>query len=78
VCWGGDVIVKWVGVFRLGTTNKLELFDKFYYFGDMLGKGGGAEEASRLRVKYAWGKFNQLAPILTMRDLLEDTEKSVV
>ena len=39
----------------------------FCYLGDMLGKGGGAEAASRVRVRCAWGKFNDLAPILTMR-----------
>jgi len=25
--------------------------------------GGGAEEASRKRVRCAWGKFNELAPL---------------
>ena len=29
--------------------------------------GGGAEEASRTRVRSAWGKFNELAPVLTKR-----------
>src|SRR5271163_3132624 len=33
----------------------------------MVGKGGGAEEASRARVRCAWGKFNDLSPILARR-----------
>ena len=41
--------------------------NKFCYLGDMLGIGGGAEEASRNRVKCAWGKFLDLAPILTTK-----------
>ena len=42
-------------------------FEKFCYLGDMLCAGGGAEEASRTRVRSAWGKFNELAPVLTKR-----------
>ena len=33
----------------------------------MLSAGGGAEEAAKTRVRSAWGKFNELAPILTKR-----------
>ena len=33
----------------------------------MIGSGGGAEEASRMRVKCAWGKFRELTPIQTAR-----------
>ena len=40
-----------------------ELVEKFCYLGDMLCAGGGAEEASRTRVRSAWGKFNELAPV---------------
>src|SRR5258706_14773682 len=29
--------------------------------------GGGAEEASRMRVKCAWGKFSERRPLLTTR-----------
>jgi hypothetical protein len=53
--------------FILDSTVKLELVDKFCYLGDMIGKGGGVEEASRTRAKCAWGKFNELSPILTLR-----------
>ena len=33
----------------------------------MIGAGGGAEEAVRARVRCAWGKLNQLSPILAVR-----------
>ena len=32
-----------------------------------LGSGGGVVEAARARVRYAWAKFNELSPILTVR-----------
>ena len=35
----------------------------------MIGAGGGSEEAVRCRKRYAWGNFNELAPILTKRGL---------
>ena len=46
---------------------KLACVDKFCYLGDMIGAGGGAEEASRARVRCAWAKFRELAPVLTSR-----------
>ena len=46
-------------------VGKLECVSKFCYLGDMIGSGGGAEEASRAGVWCAWGKFRELAPILT-------------
>jgi len=63
------VSTKRVGVFMPGTVDKLELVNKFRYLGNMLGKYGDAEEASRKRVRCAWGIFNEPAPILNMRDL---------
>jgi hypothetical protein len=51
----------------LGSGKKLECVEKFCYLGDMIGAGGGAEEASRVRVRCAWTKFRELAPILTTR-----------
>src|SRR5258706_542922 len=45
----------------------LECVNKFCYLGDMIGAGGGAEKASRMRVKCAWGKFSELRPLLTTR-----------
>ena len=41
--------------------------DKFCYLGDMIGNGGGAEEATRTRVRGAWGKFTELTPMLMWR-----------
>ena len=52
---------------QLGDAGKLECVDRFCYLGDMLCSGGGVEESSRTRVKCAWGKFRELAPILTSR-----------
>ena len=46
---------------------KLELVDKFCYLGDMLGSGGGVEEASRMRVRCAWAKFKEHSQLLTKR-----------
>src|SRR5258706_11383195 len=51
----------------LGSDGKLECVDEFRYLGDMIGAGGGVEEASRMRVRCAWAKFRELAPILTSR-----------
>ena len=48
-------------------TVGLEFVDTFCYLGDMLSAGGGVEEAFHCRVRCAWGKFNELMPILTMR-----------
>jgi hypothetical protein len=52
---------------RIGQDTVLECVDKFCYLGDMIGSGGGAEQASRVRARCAWGKFHELAPILTSR-----------
>ena len=52
---------------EIGVNEKLECVDRFCYLGDMIGAGGGAEEASRARVRCAWAKFRELAPILTSR-----------
>ena len=60
---GGDGIRQLV----LGEREKLEIVDKFGYMDDVIGKGGGAEEASRARVRCAWGKFRDLRMLLTVR-----------
>jgi hypothetical protein len=44
-----------------------ECVDEFCYLGDMVGCGGGAENASRVRIRSAWKKFRELSPILTER-----------
>jgi hypothetical protein len=46
---------------------RLETVDKFCYLGDMIGAGGGADDASRARCRCGWKKFNELAPVLTLR-----------
>jgi hypothetical protein len=53
----------------MGEDGKMELVERFCYLGDMIGVGGGAEEAVRCRIRCAWGKFNQLSPRLTERRL---------
>src|SRR6266516_3612963 len=53
--------------FVLGTSDKIELVEKFCYLGDVIGKGGSAEESSRARVRYAWGKFRDLIMLPTAR-----------
>ena len=35
----------------------------------MIGAGCGAEEAVRCRIRCAWGKFNEMSPMLTKRGL---------
>src|SRR5207244_4086203 len=45
----------------------LEYVTKCCYLGDMIGAGGGAGDASRIRVRCAWGKFNELKPVLAER-----------
>jgi hypothetical protein len=53
----------------LSEGGSLECVDKFCYLGDMIACGGGADDAVRNRVKYASGKFRELAPILTLRGM---------
>src|SRR5437867_1397245 len=64
---GGVKVVDEVRQFVLGAREELEVVDKFCYLGDVIGKGGGAEEASRARVRCAWGKFRDLRMLLTVR-----------
>ena len=45
----------------------LDCVEVFCYLGDMIEAGGGAGEASRVRVRCAWKKFRELSPILTTR-----------
>ena len=51
----------------LGNNDKMEIVGKFCYLGDVIGKGGGAEESSIARVRCAWGKFMDLKMLLTAR-----------
>jgi hypothetical protein len=56
-----------VGEVSMNQEEVLECVKKFCYLGDMLGCGGSAGEASRTRVRCAWGKFNQLKPMLARK-----------
>ena len=47
----------------------VEAVPEFCYLGDMLSAGGGCELAAFTRCKSAWGKFRQLLPLLTNRNL---------
>jgi hypothetical protein len=54
----------------IGEAGKLDCVNRFCYLGDVIGDGGGVqEEATRARVRCAWGKFMELAPILTTRSV---------
>jgi len=48
-------------------AGELECVNSFCCLGDVIAQGGGVEGATRHRVKCAWGKFRELAPILTSR-----------
>jgi len=45
----------------LGLDKKLKYDGKLCYLDDSIGTGGGAEEASRARMRSAWAKFRELA-----------------
>ena len=49
---------------EIENVGKLECVEKFCYMGNMIGAGGGAEEASRARVQCAWSKFRHKRCIL--------------
>jgi len=51
----------------ISSHDKLECVDKFCYLGDLIGTGGGAAEASIVRVCFAWAKFKELSSVLTLR-----------
>ena len=48
---------------------KLEVVPEFCYLGDMLSAGDGCELAAVTHCRCAWGKFRQLLPLLTNRNL---------
>jgi len=50
----------------ISSLNKLECVDKFFYLGDLIGASGGAEEASRARVRCAWENSRELARVITL------------
>jgi len=64
---GRSEIVESLKEIQIELDKKVECVDKFCYLGDTIGAGGGAEEAVRARVRCAWAKFKELAPVLTSR-----------
>src|SRR6267154_3546274 len=64
---GGVKVVDELKQFVLENGEKVEVVEKFSYLGDVIGKGGCAEESSRARVRCAWGKFMELKLLLTDR-----------
>ena len=50
-------------------NEKLEVVPELCYLGDMLSAGGGCELAAITCCKCAWGKFFQLLPLLTNRQV---------
>jgi len=64
---GKEKTVKELKSVELVQGVNLEVVKEFCYLGDMIGAGGGAEEAARTRVRCAWGKFNQLGLMLAVR-----------
>src|SRR2546425_7725605 len=67
-CSRGDMnVVDGAKQFEVGTSDELEVVEKFCYLGDVIGKRGGAEESSRVRVRCAWGKFMDFKMLLTAR-----------
>src|SRR5437867_180448 len=68
-CTAGDVkVVDEVKQLVLGNNDRMEVVEKFCYLGDVIGKGGGADESSIARVRCAWGKFTDLKMLLTARE----------
>ena len=57
---GGVKVVDELKQFVLENGDKVEVVKKICYLGDVIAKGGGAEESSRARVRCAWGKFMEL------------------
>ena len=49
---------------------RLESVDSFCYLGDMLGAGGGCKSAVITRGRTAWGKYRDLLPILSSKNVL--------
>ena len=53
---------------EVGNEN-LEVVPEICYLGDMLSAGGGCELATITRCKCAWGRYRQLLPFLTHRQV---------
>jgi len=66
-CKNPEIVQRRKQSVSLEQNVELECVDEFCYLGDMIGAGGGAGDASRVRVRCAWKKFTELSPILTTR-----------
>jgi len=66
-CVAGSCFKKVVTMKEIMMLDKFACVDKFCYLGDLISAGRGAEEASRARVRCAWAKFRELAPVLSCR-----------
>ena len=64
--YGTDPVARQVDVV-LDDYDRLESVDQFCYLGDMLGAEGGAEEATRNRIRCGWAKFRELELILKVK-----------
>ena len=53
----------------LEDDSSLECVNRFCYLGDMLGAAGGCGEASRTRVRGAWGQFKVFAELVIRRGM---------
>ena len=49
--------------------SSLECANRFCYPGDVLGAAGGCGEASRTRVRGAWGQFKEFSALLFRRGI---------
>jgi len=61
----------------ISLLDNLKCVDKFCYLGDLIGAGGGAEGASRERVRCARVKFRELAPVLHQEQLQQKVKGKV-
>ena len=53
----------------LEDASSLECINKFCYLGDMLGAAGGCGEASRTRIREAWGQLKEFPELLIRRGI---------
>ena len=51
----------------IGGSETLEKVTKFCHLGDIISSNGGAEAAVTARMRCAWRKFRELAPVLTQK-----------
>ena len=56
---------------------KLDGVDSFCYLGDTIGAGGGCDLSVITRIRYVWGKFRELLPILTSHALSYTTRGQI-